>query len=246
MRNRLLTVFFCLIFSFVFRAQMTMNIYQSNGVIKQYPVFAIDSITYTTYGSSVTDQNGNVYATIVIGSQEWMAENLRATTYANGDPIPNITEQTQWQNLTIGAWAHYNNDSQYETSYGKLYNAFTVLDTRKICPSGWHVPSEAEWIVLRDYLGGQLVAGGKMKSTEFQYWQGGQGTNQSGFSGLPAGERVLEFAGGKAIWWSSTEYPLSVPGLFGGRYILLPGSNTTAQILGTGKQAGYSVRCVKD
>lgn len=163
-----------------------------------------------TYGS-MTDQDGNTYATIVIGTQEWMAENLRTTTYANGDPIPNVTDGTQFEGLTTGAWAHYNNDSQYENPYGKLYNWYTVDDPRNVCPTGWHVPTDAEYLLLTDYLGGDSVAGGKMKSTS-GLWNAPntEATNSSGFSGLPGGYRVNDgsfyFIGEYCGWWSSAEY----------------------------------------
>ena len=95
-------------------------------------------------GAGVT-YGGVNYPTVVLGNgQEWMAENLRTTTYANGDPIPNVTDPNQWGALTTGAWAHYNNDSQYENPYGKLYNWYAVDDSRNVCPTGWHVPSDAE------------------------------------------------------------------------------------------------------
>jgi hypothetical protein len=98
--------------------------------------------------------NGYTYSTIILGNgQEWMAENLRTTSYANGDPIPNVTDGPQWSNLFgTGAWAHYNNDSQYENPYGKLYNWYTIADIRNICPTGWHVPSDAEWTILREMV----------------------------------------------------------------------------------------------
>ena len=139
-----------------------------------------------TYGS-MTDQQGNVYKTIVIGTQEWMAENLKTTVYRNGNAIDNIIDNTQWIGLTTGAWASYNNDSQYDCPYGKLYNWFAVADPRHVCPTGWHEPTDAEWTTLTDYLGGEEVAGGKMKSAGTQYWIGPNtdATNESGFSGLP-------------------------------------------------------------
>ena len=97
--------------------------------------------------------NGYTYTSIVLGNgQEWIAENLRTTTYANGDLIPNVTDGTQWSNLTTGAWVHYNNDNQYENPYGKLYNWYTVADPRNVCPTGWHVPTDAEYTLLTDYL----------------------------------------------------------------------------------------------
>jgi len=111
-----------------------------------------------SYGS-VTDIDGNTYATIQIGKQVWMAENLRTSRYRNGDPIPNVTDGDAWTQLKTGAWAHYDNDSQYEQAYGKLYNWQTVVDPRKVCPAGWHVPVYWEWTTLFVELEGS--AGGK-------------------------------------------------------------------------------------
>jgi len=156
----------------------------------------------------VTDIDGNEYATIQIGTQVWMAENLRTSKYCNGDPIPNAADNTQWSNLTTGAWAHYDNDSQYEELYGKLYNWYAAADTRNICPCGWHVPTDAEWTVLSDYLGGEDVAGTKMKTT-IGWNENGNGTNESGFSGLPGGVRgfsgTFYDVGDFGYWWSSLE-----------------------------------------
>jgi uncharacterized protein (TIGR02145 family) len=200
-----------------------------------------------TYGS-ITDQNGNTYATIVIGTQEWMAENLRTAIYANGDPISNVTDAGQWVGLATGAWIHYNNDSQYESPYGKLYNWYTVADPRNVCPAGWHVPTDAEWTVLSDYLGGQSVAGGQMKSTSTQYWQAPNtgATNDSGFSGLPGGERIFydgnfNNLGDYGSWWSASEESADVAWP---RYL----DNTSAGIYrdNSDKRYGFSVRCVRD
>lgn len=196
---------------------------------------------------SVTDIDGNTYNTIVIGNQEWMAENLRTTTYANGDPIPNVTDTTQWQGLTTGAWAHYNNDNQYENPYGKLYNFYTVDDPRNVCPTGWHVPTDAEWTVLTDYLGGVNVAGGKMKSTGMQYWSSPNtdATNESGFSGLPGGYRLNDGTyygiGFSGLWWSSTEdvtYSAWSRSLHYSNGVYYRGSSN--------KASGHSVRCLRD
>jgi uncharacterized protein (TIGR02145 family) len=201
----------------------------------------------TNPGAGVTF-NGYTYSSIVLGNgQEWIAENLRTTSYANGDPIPNVTDANQWQNLTTGAWAHYNNDSQYENPYGKLYNWYTVNDPRNVCPTGWHVPSDAEWTVLSDYLGGESVAGGKMKSTGTQYWQSPNtdATNESGFSGLPGGYRdddgTFYVIGYYGDWWSSTE---DATGDAWDRYLnydfgdVYRGSSL--------KTIGLSVRCLRD
>ena len=198
-----------------------------------------------TYGS-ITDIDGNNYATIVIGTQEWMAENLHTSKYANGDPIPNVTDVTQWSNLTTGAWSYFSEGSQYENPYGKLYNWHTVNDTRNVCPLGWHVPSDAEWTVLSDYLGGESVAGGKMKSTGTQYWLPNVGaTNESGFSGLPGGysDGFGNFGGifGGGFWWSSSEfdnYYVKYHGLFSDVGAVYDAQET--------KNSGMSVRCLRD
>ncbi|MFN5628176.1 MAG: fibrobacter succinogenes major paralogous domain-containing protein [Bacteroidota bacterium] len=151
-----------------------------------------------TYGS-ITDQDGNVYKTIVIGTQEWMAENLKSSHYLNGDLIPWVTNEATWGALTTGAACWYNNDSiTYNCPYGRLYNWYAVTDTRNVCPTGWHVPSDAEWTTLINHIDTNAVggsnnntAGGKMKSTGTQYWPSPNtdATNESGFSGLPGGGR---------------------------------------------------------
>jgi uncharacterized protein (TIGR02145 family) len=192
---------------------------------------------------------GYFYPSIILGNgQEWMAENLRTTFYANGDPIPNVTDANQWQNLTTGAWAHYNNDSQYENPYGKLYNWYAVDDSRNVCPTGWHVPSDAEWTVLSDYLGGEAVAGGKMKSTGTAYWftPNTDATNESGFSGLPGGPRyddgTFNDIGYGGYWWSSSEYVAA--GYAWGRGLYY--SSGDVGRTDYSKPSGFSVRCIKD
>ena len=201
----------------------------------------------TNPGAGVTF-NGYTYTSIVLGNgQEWMAENLRTTTYANGDPIPNVTDANQWVNLTTGAWVHYNNDSQYENPYGKLYNWYTVNDPRNVCPTGWHVPTDAEWTVLSDYLGGEPVAGGKMKSTGTQYWSSPNtdATNESGFSGLPGGDRfgsgTFGSIGSLGYWWSSTE-----SGTNGAWDRGLDYSSGGVYRYDVNERVGLSVRCLRD
>lgn len=212
--------------------------------------FASNSQLYTP-GSGVTDIDGNTYQTVVINGQEWMAENLRTTKYANGDPIPNVTDDTQWSNLATGAWAHYNNDSQYENPYGKLYNWHTVADPRNVCPTGWHVPTDSEYTLLTDYLGGESVAGGKMKSTGTQYWQSPNqdATNESGFLGLPSGKRGVVLEGIDwtfssislyGCWWSSSEN-----GTGSAMYRRLEYDYGVVYSFGTDISNGFSVRCIK-
>ena len=201
----------------------------------------------TNPGAGVTF-NGYTYASIVLGNgQEWMAENLRTTVYANGDPIPNITDATQWPYLTAGAWVHYNNDSQHENPYGKLYNWYTVADPRNVCPTDWHVPSDAEYTLLTDYSGGESVAGGTMKSTGTQYWisPNTYATNESGFSGLPGGQSASDGQfnnfGSLGGWWSSTEDGTLYAWL---RYLTYDYGEVFRSL--NPKESGFSVRCLRD
>jgi uncharacterized protein (TIGR02145 family) len=207
-----------------------------------------------TYGS-MTDQQGNVYKTIVIGTQEWMAENLKTSIYRNGEAIANVTDNNQWANLITGAWSHTNNDSQFDCPYGKLYNWYAVADQRNVCPTGWHVPTDAEWSVLINYLdpnadGGYSypnLAGGKLKSSNLQYWcsSNQDATNESGFSGISIGGRG--FGGGfstlgfQGLWYSSTLYDQN------NVLMMNMDCNTGNAGLGTGaKLYGISVRCLRD
>lgn len=201
-----------------------------------------------TYGS-VTDIDGNSYATIQIGTQTWMAENLRTTKYCNGAPIQNVTDGVEWSNLNTGAWSHYNNDSQYEIPFGKLYNWYAVYAFGNVCPCGWHVPTSEEWAVLTEYLGQSLVAaGGKMKSTGTQYWQSPnyEATNESGFSGLPGGDRNSNGTfgnniGNKGFWWSSTEDFLPIAWY---RYLGYNFGSVGWDY--NNRRKGFSVRCIMD
>ena len=196
--------------------------------------------------ATVTDIDGNIYPTVLIGNQWWMAENLRTPTYANGEPIPNVTDNTAWSQLSSGAWCNYNNNTVNDSIYGKLYNWFTVADPRNVCPTGWHVPTDAEWTVLTDFLGGNTIAGGKMKTTTGWVAPNTGATNESGFSGLPGGYRSLNNGGftnvgGYGNWWSSTE---SSTGSAWFRYLSY--NNSAAYRNDGNEQNGFSVRCLKD
>ncbi|MFM7232965.1 MAG: fibrobacter succinogenes major paralogous domain-containing protein [Flavobacteriales bacterium] len=207
-----------------------------------------------TYGS-MTDQEGNVYKTIVIGTQEWMAENLNTNIYRNGDLITTGLSNSQWENTIntqVGAWAYMNDDPAVACPYGKLYNWFACVDDRQLCPLGWHIPSDEEWTLLRTYLGGLAQAGGKMKSIgtieeETGLWYGPNlnATNSSGFSGLPGGAKDFngEYNGFEygASWWSSTQ-----------SWTDLAYFNSLTNYIGDAiensyyMQLGLSVRCLRD
>jgi uncharacterized protein (TIGR02145 family) len=165
-----------------------------------------------TYGT-LSDIDGNVYKTIQIGSQTWMAENLKTTKFSDGTSIPNVTDLSVWDALTSPGYCWcLNNASTYKAVYGALYNWYTV-NTGKICPAGWHVPSYDEWNILSTFLGGLDVAGGKLKETGTTHWQSPNegATNESGFTALPGSMRdvTADFGSGDEIgiygnWWSST------------------------------------------
>jgi uncharacterized protein (TIGR02145 family) len=196
---------------------------------------------------TVTDIDGNVYLTIKIGNQWWMAENLKVTHYRNGDAITNITDGTTWDGLATGAYCEYDNNVANVATYGRLYNWYAVNDSRNMVPTGWHVPTDVEWQTLVDYLGGDAVAGGKMKEAGTAHWisPNTDATNESGFSGLPGGYRAGSGndynLGGYAYIWSSTE---------GSSYYAwsrdLDYSNSEVYRIGSNKHFGFSVRCIKD
>jgi uncharacterized protein (TIGR02145 family) len=212
-----------------------------------------------TYGS-VNDIDGNTYKTIQIGSQVWMAENLRTTKYRNNISIPNITDNTQWQNESTGAWSYYNNYATNNNPYGKLYNWYAVVNSNGICPNGWHLPTDAEWNILIANLDPSYnptanspqiqssTAGGTMKSTGTQYWlsPNTDATNSSGFSGLPGGFRDYQGkfygVGNSGAWWSSsTKYNSDAAWLRSLDY------NVGNVMRGLNyKTVGFSVRCLRD
>ena len=202
-------------------------------------------------GPNISDSEGNTYKTVTIGTQQWMAENLKVSKYSDGTTIPNITDNTQWSNLTTGAWSYYNNDAANNAKYGKLYNWYAVSKTtngyKNVCPTGWHVPTDAEWTVLTDYLGGTSVAGGKMKEVGTTNWKipNTDATNTSLFTGLPGGYRVNDglygYIGYDGDWWSSSEY-----NTFNAWYRYLGSSNGNAGRDGYDKRNGLSVRCLRD
>jgi uncharacterized protein (TIGR02145 family) len=219
-----------------------------------------DTLSFTTAASSgtVTDIDGNVYQTVTIGTQVWMAENLKVTHYRNGDTIPNVTDGFTWWNLTTGAYCDYNNDVNNVATYGRLYNWYAAVDSRNIAPIGWHVASDAEWKQLEMYLGmSQAEAdandwrgtteGGKMKETGITHWASPNtgATNESGLLGLPGGERRYSgeyyYIGYDANFWSSTEYYSPY-----GWYRFLGSDSSEVGRSGGLKAYGYSVRCVRD
>ena len=206
---------------------------------------------------SVTDFDGNNYNVVFIGNQVWMKENLKVTHYEDGTAIPHITDNTEWGNLgdnsTDKAYCYYNNNANNEAdTYGALYTyaaAVNGVDTTSAkpsgvqgaCPAGWHVPSEAEWTELVDYLGDYTIAGGKLKEKGTTHWRSPNvgATNSTGFSALPGGYRYYNYSttllGNEGFWWSATANSRTISHHM-----------AYAWISGGKKSMGYSVRCVMD
>lgn len=206
----------------------------------------LDNGSCIFYGT-VTDGDGITYNTVVIGEQEWMAENLRTVTYANGDPIPNVTGGTEWNALLTGAWCTYNNDPELVDPYGHLYNWLAATDVRNVCPAGWHVPSDPEWTQLTDYLGGEGVSGEKLKLAGTEFWidPNFAANNETGFSALPGGWRLgfgpFNFIGENGYYWTTTGLTATLA--WYRRMSYDTGIVTRAN---TDKKLGFAIRCVKD
>jgi uncharacterized protein (TIGR02145 family) len=208
------------------------------------------AVSFTTQQGgvgNVTDDDGNVYHSVTIGTQVWMVENLKSTKFNDGTSIPLVTDATEWQNLSTPAYCWTNNDAAtYKATYGALYNWYTV-NTGNLCPGGWHVPGDAEWTTLTTYLGGEDVAGGKLKEAGTTHWMNPneEATNESGFTALPGGERLFNGTfpgtGAGGYWWSSTEHSASF-GWYRFMYYLLGYVDRDYE----SKESGLSVRCIKD
>jgi len=204
-----------------------------------------------TYGT-LSDVEGNVYKTIQIGAQTWMAENLKTTKYNDGTLIPHVADENAWSILSTQGYCWYNNDSAtYKAAYGGLYNWFAV-DTasnggKNVCPTGWHVPTYDEWSTLTDYLGGADIAGGKLKEAGTTHWvsPNAGATNESGFTAIPSGARAPNygfFSGGLiAAWWTTNEGGISAAYA----KLFIYENNIVTDMVYTNEH-GLSVRCLKE
>jgi uncharacterized protein (TIGR02145 family) len=201
--------------------------------------------------TKLEDIEGNLYDVVKIGDQIWMAENLKTTKYNDGTDIPLVTDSIAWCDLSTGAYCWYNNDeATYKNTYGALYNWYTV-DTVNLCPTGWHVPSDAAWTTVTDYLGGDSVAGGKLKETGTIHWTSPNtgATNETGFTTLPGGKRIVangefDHIGYWGFWWSATENTESIA-----CYRFMQNNAKHVVVYDYHyhfKQNGFSVRCLRD
>jgi uncharacterized protein (TIGR02145 family) len=196
---------------------------------------------------SVKDIEGNVYKTVTIGTQVWMAENLKTTKFNDGAVIPLVNDDQAWGALTTPALCWYNKDAIVnKNTFGALYNWYTV-STNKLCPKGWHVSSDAEWTTLTTFLGGENVAGGKLREAGITHWEKPNtgATNGSGFTTLPGGYRNNQGAfaniGFFGFWWTATE---NYPTASWCRTMGCVGIDVLR--IFSIKKNGYSIRCIRD
>jgi uncharacterized protein (TIGR02145 family) len=207
------------------------------------------------FGECIKDIEGNTYKTVTIGSQTWMAENLKVTKYIDGTNISNLIDTVQWNNTTLGAWSYYNNDASYNI-YGKLYNWYTISNN-KICPTGWHIPTLNEWAVLTDFLGGDSLSFYKLIETGTIHWNNPNlGNNISLFTILPAGVRYdardkgkFEGLGNITGFWASDI--VSSESIKDGATNLIINNSPKVKIhvftkKNNPKGIGVSIRCLKD
>ena len=223
------------------------TIYRISALILLVSLFYSCSKEDTT---GIRDGDGNIYTSVQIGTQIWLTENLKTTKFNDGVAIPLVTDNTAGFTLTTPGYCWYNNDElTYKNAYGALYNWYAV-NSGNICPQGWHVPTDSEWTTLITSLGGESVAGGKLKESGTTHWQSPttgtiNTTNESGFTGLPGGYRGYQgvFAGiGKyGEWWSSSADDTS-----NANTRLLNFANSDVIMNNVGKWYGFSVRCLKD
>lgn len=194
----------------------------------------------STFGT-VSDNEGNSYKTITIGSATWMAENLRVLKYRNGDDIDKVPTGTVWEEHTTGGVFRYHDDANNQALYGYLYNSFAKTDPRGVCPSGWHIPASDEWEALAAQLGGIDEAGTKMKEAGTAHWiTPGTGDNSSGFTGMPGGSihnGLIADIGTDGYWWSAED---------GNFYYLTYNFRSLRNKDTADPDEGLAIRCVKD
>jgi uncharacterized protein (TIGR02145 family) len=195
----------------------------------------------------IKDFEGNRYKTVAIGTQRWMAENLKSTRYNDGTLIPEVRDNDTWAKLTTPGYSWYNNDSiENKKTFGAIYNWYTI-NTDKLCPTGWHIPTDSEWHTMLASFDDSNLAGGKLKEAGTTHWKipNNGATNKSGFTALPGGYRSIEgifnFIGISGYWWTSTEYDNSSAFFYNLRY-----KYSLAYKYRSEKFCGFSVRCVKD
>ena len=217
-----------------------------SAVILLFVVFSTNGCGKVDDSDQITDADGNVYTSVKIGDQVWMKENLKTTKYNNGADIPLVTDNTAWSGLSTPGYCWYNNDIGNKDVYGALYN-WQAVNTGKLCPDGWHVPTDEEWDVLVEYAGGNSISGGKLKETGLAHWNDPNldATDEYGFTAVGAGYRDITGPFQKlkidTYWWSSTSHSEEDAWA---RYIFY--YNAIVFRVTDDNNYGQSVRCLKD
>jgi uncharacterized protein (TIGR02145 family) len=208
-----------------------------------------NEMSFKTFTGEVSDADGNVYNTMTIGTQTWMAENMKTTKYLNGDLIGTTSSPTldiTSESTPKYQWT-YSGDPNNADAYGRLYTWYAIMDARKTCPAGWHLPSDTDWQALAAFLGGEGSAGGELKEVGLTHWQSPnrEATNETGFGALPSGYRSMDGTYGEIYqyspWWSTTEVSLTDSKFWATGY--LDGTMFSGHY---SKDYGYAVRCLKD
>jgi uncharacterized protein (TIGR02145 family) len=248
----------------IFTSSLTSLTANTTYYVRSYATNSIgtaygNQVSFTTSSGvqpgTVTDIEGNIYNAVTIGTQTWMVENLKTTKYNDGTAIPNVTNEAAWAALTTPAYCWYNNDATYKATYGALYNWYTVNSTRSggknVCPTNWHVSSDAEWTALTTFLGGIDVAGGKLKEIGTTHWSTPNtgATNETGFTALPGSLRdnlgkFMPYIGLYGSWYTSTEDNTGTGVDAFARSMMYTLVNVTLN--GGNMGYGMSVRCLKD
>ena len=230
--------------TYYYRVKAENSLDEAYGVIQEFTTLDVEENkivfhTGLTYGE-ISDIEGNVYKTIEIGEQTWMAQNLAVTKYNDGEQITLAVSESTWQNDSTGAYSWYNN---VETKYGALYNWYAV-STDKLCPDGWRVPTDKDWTDLTDFLGGSGEAGGKLKEATYMHWTSPNAgaSNSSGFTALPGGYRYDYSGAYNAVqrygyWWTSSSSGV-------GRSLYY--SHAEINKININKRTGAYVRCIKE
>ncbi|HDR50426.1 MAG TPA: hypothetical protein ENN90_02230 [Mariniphaga anaerophila] len=250
-----LTFTLILIWALAFTAAaQNLYIHKTDGEVIDVPLSSIEKITFTGDSeNTISDVDGNTYAIVLIGTQWWMAENLKTTKYNDGTSIPLKTDDDSWKttNQDSPAYCWYDNNISNKNPYGALYNFYALNPEtngeKNVCPSGWRVPTNEDWTTLTNHLGGLSEAGGKMKATGTEFWQTPNtgATNESGFTGLPGGSRVngdFSEMGTRGRWWA-----FSIHQTYGSVYFWqVSNANKSISNHHLSQNNGFSIRCIKE
>ncbi|WP_441900717.1 fibrobacter succinogenes major paralogous domain-containing protein [Pedobacter psychrotolerans] len=216
-----------------------------SGIYSAYSISADLFVTDAVIAETLTDVDGNVYKTVKLGNQTWMMENLRTAHYRDKTPIQNVIGNSDWSTQSSGAYCTYNNNPELGKTYGFLYNWYAVNNNHQLAPQGWHIPTNAEWNVLYDYIGGDRYSGSKIQESGVSHWIDDTGaSNSTKFTGLPGGKRngngTYENLSYNAYWWTTTTNSTGTAQYYN---LYVKGYIEVAESF---KNLGYSIRCIKD